>query len=149
MGVWIAYEAVLVCILLTKEAPISLMAVMGMNNFLLLSKRYNVPKTMREVSISKKPQLPSLLYYLFPVTFRHSIRLHSNEALQNFPYTFWMQDSHISEKLKRDQINEHIESYSSLHHSESILGMDGMSMKMIHFSFTTYHLILTPLQYVT
>lgn len=60
-----------------------------------------------------------------------------------------MQDSHISEKLKRDQINEHIESYYSLYSFESILGMEGMGMEMIHFSFTTYHLILILLQYVT
>lgn len=97
----------------------------------------------------KKTQLSSSLHYLFPVTFRHSMRLHSNEALRISHTLFWMQDSHISEKLKRDQINEHIESYYSLYSFESILGMEGMGMETIHFSFTTYHLILILLQYVT
>jgi len=48
-----------------------------------------------------------LILYLHSVTFKHTMRLHSNEAVQNFPYKFLMQNSYISETLERNQINEH------------------------------------------
>lgn len=43
-----------------------------------------VPK----LSISKTAIISTIIYYLHPVIFKHTMKLHSNEALQNFPYTF-------------------------------------------------------------
>lgn len=60
-----------------------------------------------------KPQSYLSFYYLHPVTSKHTVRLHINEAFKNFPYRFLMQNSYISRTLQRNQINEHIETFSS------------------------------------